>query len=222
VRTAPIFGLSVQASYTWSHAFDDLSGPLVANSVINANYFPSSYSGDEGPSAFDQRNHAVVNFTWQPKFTSKTDVLSRFVLNGWLVSGIGAYSSSMFVTPTVLVQGQQFTGITMDYATSLNGTGGWSRVPFQNVNTLPLGVRTNVDVRVSKSLPFTERFKGQLTFEAFNAANHQNVSGVNTVAFTSVSGVLKPVAGLGTPIASYGYPFGSSSRHVQVAFRLEF
>src|SRR5262249_39956075 len=27
LRTAPIFGLSVQASYTWSHAIDDISGP---------------------------------------------------------------------------------------------------------------------------------------------------------------------------------------------------
>jgi hypothetical protein len=222
VRTAPLFGLSVQASYTWSHAFDDLSGPLVANYVIPANYFPSSYTGDNGPSAFDQRNRAVVNFTWQPKINSKTDVLSRFVLNGWLVSGIGTYSSSMFVTPTVEVQGQQFTGITMDYSTSLNGTGGWSRVPFQDVNTLPLGTHANVDARVSKSLPFTERFKGQLTIEAFNAANHENVSAVNTIAFTSVSGVLKPVTGLGTPIASYGYPFGTTARHIQVAFRLEF
>jgi hypothetical protein len=194
----------------------------VANYVIPANYFPSSYTGDNGPSAFDQRNRAVVNFTWQPKINSKTDVLSRFVLNGWLVSGIGTYSSSMFVTPTVEVQGQQFTGITMDYSTSLNGTGGWSRVPFQDVNTLPLGTHANVDARVSKSLPFTERFKGQLTIEAFNAANHENVSAVNTIAFTSVSGVLKPVTGLGTPIASYGYPFGTTARHIQVAFRLEF
>ncbi|MEI9975713.1 MAG: hypothetical protein WDO73_28825 [Ignavibacteriota bacterium] len=63
VRTAPLFGFSVQAAYTWSHAFDDMSGPRVQNSIVPSNYFPSSYVGDEGPSLTDQRNHATVNFT---------------------------------------------------------------------------------------------------------------------------------------------------------------
>jgi hypothetical protein len=226
MRTAPFFGLSLQAAYTWSHAFDDMSGPPVENSVIPSNYFPSSYVGDQGPSAFDQRNHAVVNFTWQPAVKG-TDALSRFLLNGWLVSGIGTYSSSMYVTPTVEVQGQQFpktnaesTGIVMDFADSLNGSGGWSRVPFEDVNILPLGSQFNIDARISKTVPFTARLKGQFTFDAYNATNHKDISAVNTVAYTSTLGVLTPVAGLGTPVASYGYPFGSSSRHVEVAFRL--
>jgi hypothetical protein len=120
------------------------------------------------------------------------------------------------------VQGQQFTGITMDYTNSMNGTGGWSRVPFENVNILPLGSQINVDARLSKTMPITGRLKAQLTVEAFNAANRQNVSAVNTLAYTAVSGILKPVTGLGMPIASYGYPYGSSARRVQVAFRLEF
>jgi hypothetical protein len=222
VRTAPLFGLSLQASYTWSHATDDVSAPRVGNSVVPSTYFPGDYTGDRANSAFDQRNRAVVNFVWQPVISKKTDVLSRFLLNGWLVSGIGTYSASMYVTPLIEVQGQQFNGYVMDYATSLNGTNGWSRVPFEQVNSLPLGSRTNVDARLSKWLPFTERFKGLLTVEAFNATNHQNVSAVNTTAFTAVSGVLKPVSGLGAPIASYGYPYGSAARRVQVGFRLEF
>lgn len=230
IRTAPLFGLSVQAAYTWSHSFDDLSGPPVENSMITSNYFPSNYAGDTGPSSFDQRNHAVLNFNWQPVFTTKTDALSRFLLNGWMVSGIGTYSSSMYVTPTVEVEGQQFTktvsggattAITMDFANSLLGTAGWSRVPWQNVNILPLGSWLNVDARVSKTLPFTPRLKGVLTAEAFNATNHKNVSAVDTVAYTSVLGVITPVSSVGTPIASYGYPFGTTARHVQVAFRLE-
>jgi hypothetical protein len=226
LRTVPLFGVSVQAAYTWSHAFDDLSGPKVENSIVPSNYFPSSYVGDEGPSAFDQRNHAVVNFTWQP-VVNRTDALSRFLLNGWLVSGIATYSSSMYVSPIVEVQGQQFTQttsvntkITMDYTDSLNATGGWSRVPFENVNTLPLGSQFNIDAQVSKAVPFTARLKGQFTLQAFNATDHKNVSAVNTIAYTSTLGILTPVTGLGAPIASYGYPFGSTARHLQVSFRL--
>jgi hypothetical protein len=194
----------------------------VENSVVPSNYFPGDYTGDRGNSAFDQRNRAVLNFTWKPVVNKRTDTLSRFLLNGWLISGIGTYSSSMYATPTVQVQGQQFTGETMDFTTSLNGTNGWSRAPFLQNASLPLGARSNVDVRVSKTLPITERLKAQLTVEAFNATNHENVSAVNTIAFTAVSGTLKPVTGLGAPIASYGYPYGSSARRIQVAFRLEF
>jgi hypothetical protein len=226
IRTAPLFGLSVQAAYTWSHAFDDMSGPPVENSIVPSNYFPSGYADDQGPAAFDQRNHAVVNFTWRPTVKG-TDALSRFLLNGWLISGIGTYSSSMYVTPTVEVEGQQFpkvnaqsTGIVMDFADTLNGSGGWGRVPFENVNILPLGSQVNIDARIAKTVPFTSRLRGQFTFDAYNATNHKDISAVNTVAYTSTLGILTPVTGLGAPIASYGYPFGSSARHVEVAFRL--
>ncbi len=222
VRTAALAGLSVQASYTLSHAQDDLSGPPILNSVVPSNYAPGDFAGDYGRSAFDQRNRVVVNFIWQPVVNHKTDILSSFLLNGWLVSGIATYGSSMSVTPTVEVQGQQFAGLKMDFTTSLNGTGGWSRVPFEPVNVLPLGSSSSVDLRLSRSLPFTARLKGQLTLEALNAFNHENVSAVNTIAYTAVSGVVTPVIGLGAPIASYGYPFGTSARRVQAAFRLEF
>ena len=226
LRTAPIYGFSAQAAYTWSHSFDDMSGPPVQNSIIPSNYFPSSYVGDEGPSAFDQRNHATVNFMFAP-VVHKTDAISRFLLNGWLISGIGTYSASMYATPIVLVDGQQFPtktsttpAIIMNFPSSLNGTGGWSRVPFEAVNILPLGSQFNIDARVAKTIPFTERLHGQFAFDAFNVTNHKNVSAVDTIAYTATLGVISPVAGVGTPIASYGYPFGSTSRHVQVSFRL--
>jgi len=220
VRTAPIFGLSVQAAYTWSHSIDDVSGPP-GYSIVPSTYFPGDYTGDRGNSAFDQRNRGVLNFVWQP-VVNKKDPVSRYLLNGWLITGIATYNSSMFATPLVEVQGQQFTGYTMQYTNSLNGTNGWSRVPFEKTGGLPIGTRQNLDVRASKALPITERLRAQLMVEAFNATNHENVSAINTIAFTAVSGTLKPVTGLGAPIASYGYPYGSSARHIQVSLRLDF
>lgn len=229
IRTAPLKGFSAQASYTWSHAFDTMSGPPVLNTIVPSNLFTSSYRGDYGPSAFDQRNHAVVNFVWQPVI-NRTDALSRYLLNGWLVSGIVTYSSSIYQTPTVEVQGQQFLtantvnttnkAIVMNFPNTLNGSGGWSRVPFEDVNILPLGSQFNVDARLSKTVPFTSRLRGTFAFDAFNATNHRDYSAVDTLAYTAVLGVLSPVAGVGTPTASYGYPFGSSARHVEVSFRV--
>jgi hypothetical protein len=108
----------------------------------------------------------------------------------------------------------------MDYTDSLNGSGGWSRVPWENVNILPLGSQFNIDARVSKTVPFTARLHGTFALDAFNATNHRNISAVQTLAYTSTLGIVTPVPGVGTPTASYGYPFGSTARHVEVSFHL--
>jgi hypothetical protein len=118
--------------------------------------------------------------------------------------------------------GQQFSGVTMAFPSTLDGSGGWSRVPFEAPNTLPIGNQYSVDARISRELPFTSRLKGTLMVEAYNALNHKNYTSVEPVAFTSVSGVLKPVAGLGTPNADYGYPYGTNARRIQVALKFVF
>ena len=216
-------GLSAGASYTWSHAFDDMSGPPVV-AFIPSNTAPGNYVADRARSSFDQRQRAVVNWTWQPTVTGSQSAVARYLLNGWQVSTIATMGSSLPETPLVLVNGQQFTSakVTMAYTTSLNGSGGWSRAPFEPVNSLSLGPRYTVDARLSRTLPFTERVKGTLMFEAFNASNTQFDTSVNNIAYTATSGVLKPVPGFGTPDASWGTPFGTNARHCQVALRVVF
>ena len=88
------------------------------------------------------------------------------------------------------------------------------------MNILPLGSQFNIDARVSKTVPFTSRLHGVFAFDAFNATNHRNISAVQTLAYTSTLGIVTPVAGVGTPTASYGYPFGATARRVEVSFRL--
>jgi hypothetical protein len=211
----------MQASYTLSYATDDMSGPP-AYSIVPKSFFPGAYTDDMGHSAFDQRNRAVVNFVWQPVVNNKHDAVSRYLLNGWALSGIATYASSMHTTPLVEVEGQQFTGITMDYTTNIFGTDGWSRSPINGVNTIPIGTQLSVNVRLTRALPFTERLRGRLVFEAYNATNHLNITSVNTIAYTAASGLLTPVTGLGTPTGDYAYPTGSGARHVQISFRLDF
>ena len=220
LRKAMSYGLSAQASYTFSHAYDDVSGPP-AIGFIPATTTPGDYRADEGNSKFDQRQRAVLNWTWAPTLV-KNDSPARFLLNGWQVSGIFTGASGMPETAVVLVNGQQFTGVTMVYPTSLNGSGGWSRVPYQGPGTLLTGKEYVLNARVTKVLPFTERIKGMLMFEAYNALNRQFDTSVNNVAYVATTGVLRPVSGLGAGNASYGYPFGTNARWCQVSFRLEF
>ncbi|HLJ16777.1 MAG TPA: hypothetical protein VKV15_19940, partial [Bryobacteraceae bacterium] len=196
------YGLSVQASYTWSHAIDDVSGPAIAG-FVPLNTYDSNLQFDRGNSATDQRHRVAIDWMWQP--TVKSDwAAARYLLNGWGISGIGTLASAEPVTPVVVVSGQQFSTITMDYTNSLNGSGGWARVPFEGINSLMTAPQYNVDVRVARTLPFTERVKGVLMFDVFNIFNTQNTTDVNTIAYQAVtslpvgvvsgpySGILKP------------------------------
>ena len=222
VRQQVARALSVQASYTWSHAIDDVSGtPIVPG--IPSIATPGDIAGNRGSSPADQRQRGTVNWLWQPTVIKSNSPIARFLLNGWEVSGTAVLASPQHRTPVLIAGAQQFSGITMIYTNSLNASGGWNRVPFQGVGTLNTGSNQyTVNGRLTRTLPFTERVKGLLMVEAFNALNNQFTTAINTLAYTVTTGVLRPAPGVGLPIAADGYPFGSSARRLQIAFRLEF
>ena len=114
-----------------------------------------------------------------------------------------------------------FPGVQLAYGT-LNGSGGWSRVPFFPVSSLDIDRTYRVDARLTRNLPFSERVKGSLMFEAFNAFNTQYNTGVNTQAYTVSGNVLRPVNGLGLGNQSQGFPDGTNARRAQVSARFVF
>jgi hypothetical protein len=226
-------GVSLQASYTWSHAIDDLSGTTIAG-VVPLNTYDSNQQADKGNSAIDQRQRAVINAIWQPTVTHSTSPAARYMLNGWELSTIATLASSEPATPIVLLSGQQFSTATMTYTSSLNGSGGWARAPFDEVSSLHTQPLYNVDLRITRTLPFTERVKGMLMFEAYNLLNMQRATAVNTVAYYAFAappagtvngpfnGSLRPVTGVGNGIASQAFPDGITARRCQIAFRVVF
>ncbi|HEY2012677.1 MAG TPA: TonB-dependent receptor, partial [Bryobacteraceae bacterium] len=221
-------GLSFQASYTWSHNIDNTGGPAVAGFLpLNTNN--GDITSDKANSPVDQRNRAVINWIWQPAVTRIGSPALRYLVNGWSLSSITSLASGHPVTPLVLVGGQQFSTVTMAYTNSLNGSGGWPRVPFEGIGSLATGPQYNVDARLSRTLRFTERVQGVVMFEAFNAFNTQFTTSVNTIAYMATptappvgavsgptTGVLHPVTGVGTGNAA------SEARRCQVAFRVVF
>jgi hypothetical protein len=224
LRKAMSYGFAAQVSYTWSHAFDDVSGPPLV-SFIPASYLPAGYRDDQSNSSFDQRHRLVFNWTWQPK-PLKGDSVAAKIANGWNLTGVFTAASGLPETPVVLVSGQQFSAAgkiyQMDYTNSLNGSGGWSRDPFvtpQKLRTEPAYI---ANARLTRDIPITERIRAMLMFEAFNALNRQYATSLNTISYTAALGMLHPVPGVGTGNASNGFPFGSNARFCQVAFRVEF
>jgi hypothetical protein len=146
--------------------------------------------------------------------------MARYIVNGWQISGIATLASSLHETPTVIVSGQQFSGVTMSYTNSMSGSGGWNRAPFLPVGSLLTGPEYDVDARISRQIPITEKVKASLMFEAYNLFNHQYATSVNTIAYTATAGVLKPVPLLGAANAADGFPYGSNARRAQVALRI--
>lgn len=220
-------GLTAQVSYTWSHAIDS-ANQQGASWNIGSNYNNATYNGDyrfdRGSSTLDQRHRAVINWLWAPKFTSNNSAFARFLVNGWQLSTITTMASAKPWSPTVQFSGStssQFPGINLAY-TTLNGAGGWNRVPFLPVGYLNVDQIFRVDGRIARNLPFTERVKANLIFEAFNMFNTQYNTAINTTMYQASAGVLRPVANVGNGTQSQGFPDGTNARRMQVALRINF
>ena len=93
-------GLQVGLAYTWSHAMDDSSDPLV-QTTNNGNYPVDSFAlGREfGNSGFDTRHRAVVNFIYQPNIGRGKSFMSNGIagriLEGWQISGIASFQTGL-------------------------------------------------------------------------------------------------------------------------------
>jgi hypothetical protein len=212
--------LDVQASYVWSHALDDLGGAPVLG-VGSWNTTNADIQGDKGSSMTDQRHRVSLQAVWSPSVNSSS-AITRNIANGWRISTNANFGSGMPVTPLVIVNGQQFSGMTMLYTSSLNGSGGWNRAAFRSVGSLKTENQYYVDARLSRTFSFRERFRLSLLAEAFNVFNHQSATNINSIAYMATSGTIRPVTGAGAGIGSSSYPDGTTARRAQVGLRLEF
>ncbi|MBI4891188.1 MAG: TonB-dependent receptor [Acidobacteria bacterium] len=220
-------GLTLQVSYTWSHAIDD-ANMQGASWNIGSNYNNATYNGnwafDKGSSSLDQRHRTVINWLWAPKFTESNSTAAKYLINGWTLSTITTMASAKPWSPRVSFSGStssQFPGINLAYA-GLNGSGGWDRVPFLPVGYLNVDQIYRVDARLGRDLPFSERVKASVMFEAFNAFNTQYNTAINTSMYQAAAGVLKPFANVGSGTQSQGFPDGTNARRMQVALRIVF
>ncbi|MGC1254800.1 MAG: TonB-dependent receptor, partial [Candidatus Acidiferrales bacterium] len=93
-------GLQIQGSYTYSHALDDSSDPLVTTTG-NGNFPIDSFDlrREKGNSGFDTRHRGVINFVYHPgigrgKAHFNEGVVGR-ALEGWELSGIAAFQTGL-------------------------------------------------------------------------------------------------------------------------------
>jgi hypothetical protein len=92
-------GFAVQGAYTWSHAIDNASDPLVpgaGNQPFPRNSF--NLQGERGNSDFDVTHRLVMNYTWDVPvghIAASGEGFSGKFFKGWQVSGINTFSSGL-------------------------------------------------------------------------------------------------------------------------------
>jgi hypothetical protein len=227
-------GFTGALSYTWAHAIDTNMGNAGGNLFLGNNapstLFNGDYRGNKGNSSLDQRQRLAINWLWTPTFTARTDAVSRYLLNNWQLSTVTTIATGQPQTESLNVSSPltagQVTALglpsNLAFTSTLNGFGGSSQVPFLGINTLRLPNTYRADARITKILPFTERFRALLSFEVFNITNTITYTGLITRGYTASGWNITPAVGLGTPTASSGFPDGTNARRAQVSIRLEF
>jgi len=222
-----------QVSYTYSHAEDyNIGGG--SNTLFTPSFptsvFDGNYSSEKGSASTDQRHRLVANGVFNPKFVKGTSVVDRYLINNWQLSILTTAASAQPLVPTISVG---VAPSALLNRSTINGLGGSLRVPFEPISALDGDQLYRTDARLSKILPFSERFRVTLMFEAFNIFNHPYYAGTAprvTQQYSTVNYNLNgtPVIAL-APFPSYGAwgtssaPLeGTTARRAQAAIRIDF
>ena len=234
-------GFQAAVAYTWSHEIDDGQGYGQANQNIflsNANAWivNGQYRQDYGNGLEDQPQRFVASWVWAPTFTSRSGALYKYFVNNWQLSGITTVNSSRpYGSATISTSGTPLTGMFSTF--SLNGYGLSGRAPFLAVGGILQPRSTRQDLRLSKILPFGERYSLAINLEVFNLSNSWSPTSINTKAYsesssTGACGMGNPVpclipvpalpSGPGTGYGDAFPPDGTEARRLQISARFTF
>jgi hypothetical protein len=215
------------ASYTFGKVIDN--GPdatsVVPFSSDDAKMVqdPLNPAGDRGPGVNDQRHRFVLSGIWDlDSYAHGLSNGARYLAGGWAFSGILTAET-----------GQPYSAL-VNFDLNEDGNSRTDRVPGLGRDTFYLPNFVSLDPRITKSIPITERVKGQLIFEAYNVLNHTNFTSVSTTEFsastsrTVCAGTPDPTLCLVPPRTSFQTPlstqiiFGPGSRILQLSAKITF
>ncbi|MGI4979599.1 MAG: carboxypeptidase regulatory-like domain-containing protein [Janthinobacterium lividum] len=171
-------GLTVNASYTWSHAISDAPE---ANSYENSNYIsdPTNRKRDRGNSVINRPNSFTFSGVYQPNTHFNNRFLNGLVANNNLALLVVASSGDQQNLVSNL---------------NLNGdarSNGQQRPLFVGRNTLRTPSIYQADARYTRTFAtFFERVKPQIFVEANNFLNRSNFTSINTTATTNTTGAI--------------------------------
>lgn len=221
-------GVQLSASYTWSKSLDFNINQTAIPTETNDPTDPFTVRPDYARSANDIPQRFTGNITLQPTVKLQNR-LASYVANGWVLAPVWTVQSGIPYSMG-LSSGTSVTG----GSTSFNGSGGLNVVNFRayrnlgNNASLP-GISRDqfryanidqVDLRLSRSFPFLEKYKITLAGESFNILNRQQFSAYNTTAYSLSGTTAVYQASFGTPSAAGNTIY--RERQIQFFGRFEF
>jgi len=161
-------GTYLRLSYTYAHAIDDGQDALVAGqpATVQNSYNPNA---ERGPSVTDQRHRIVAAFSAEPRPFHRGHEFLGHVFNDWKFSTVVNYGTGRPVNATV-------SGDPNQDGNDLN-----DRLPGYSRNAFTGPDYATADLRITRKIRLTERYKLNLVAESFNLFNRDN----QRVAITS-------------------------------------
>ena len=229
--------VTFDANYTWAHALDFSQLQTTGTSTNNWVDPFGNQRANYGNSNLDTRHRAVGWAILNIPGVAAKDSLASYFANGWSVKPLIAIQSGLPYSATVSGSTPQQCNVAGCLATSSATTSGLqgtsvTYIPQLGRNTFNFPRTINVDSRVQKDFRIHDNYTLQVIAEAFNLANHQNVTTINSGAYTlantaNANPALAPNATL-TPVTSFGTVSATNStyayapRQFQFALRLQF
>jgi hypothetical protein len=219
--------ITFDANYTWLHALD------FAQNSYTQGAFESWYD----PYSNARINYGNSNYNVPNRFVAwalynlpnlHTSSVIRYVSNGWSLNDSFQMQNGLPFTAGISGTAKPTGAI----ASGWNGSGFTGFIPQIGYNTYRFPRRIVDDVRVQKEFAFENGRSVQLILNAFNIANHQNVTAFKASYLYSLSGLNATYTGqngTGTSSKSFMVPSNSNSsaflytpRQVEIAARFNF
>ena len=224
--------VTFDANYTWAHALD--FSQLQTTGTTTNNWIDpfGNQAANYGNSSLDTRHRAVGWAIVNIPGVASHNSISSYLVNGWSIKPLVAVQSGLPYSATVSGSAPQQCYAVGCYATSSATTSGLqgtsvTYLPTLGRNTFRFPRTINVDTRMQKDFRIHENYTLQLIAEAFNLANHQNVTTINSGAYTLATTqatnttTLTPVTSFGT-VSATNSTYAYAPRQFQFALRLQF
>ncbi len=198
-------GYQFSLNYTWSHSIDDAPEQNIVAATAYSLSDPTNRRRDRGNSLADQRHTFVFSFVGKPTFNISNKALNRLVNDNQL--GIISTANN----------GETFNIVSN---LNLNGDGitGSDRPLFIGRNTGRTPKQVNTDVRFSRFLSFTERYRAEVFGEFVNVFNKKSIFSLNSTVTTDAAGVLAAAL----PDFTTRSPTALDARIFQLGFKFNF
>ena len=209
--------IQFSVNYTRSRAIDFNQNESTfsdTNDTLLPLAVPAAMSLEKGRSIYDVPFRLVANAVITSPW--KRSGWAGFFVNGWEMDPV--YQIQSGLPYTARTSGSVAGGL----GSGINGSGGDNRIDLVGRNTFRMPGVWVTDLRLAKHIKFQEKYEVELMGDFFNIANKQNVTGVNTTAY-SISGTtltFNPTT-FGT-VTNSNSNFQYTPRQIQLGARFSF